>query len=102
VILTDEDPRGEDPVTLLKMIEAGCLEAGKVPDTDVFIIPDRPTAIRRAFALAAPEDIVLLLGKSHENTNIYKDFVIPYNELTEARKALGEMGFSMEAAPPRR
>jgi UDP-N-acetylmuramoyl-L-alanyl-D-glutamate--2,6-diaminopimelate ligase len=99
VILTDEDPRGEDPVELLKMIEAGCLEAGKVPGTDVFIIPDRPTAIRKAFALAEPEDIVLLLGKSHENSIIYKKTVMPYSEIAEARKALGEMGFSVEATP---
>ena len=81
------------------MIEAGCLEAGKVTGTDVFIIPDRPAAIRKAFALAEPEDIVLLLGKPHENSIIYKKIVMPYSEIAEARKALGEMGFSEEAAP---
>jgi UDP-N-acetylmuramoyl-L-alanyl-D-glutamate--2,6-diaminopimelate ligase len=94
VILTDEDPRGEDPITLLKMIEAGCLEAGKTAGIDVFIIPSRPAAIRKAFAFAASGDIVLLLGKSHENSIIYKDFVIPYDEIAEAEKALDEMGYS--------
>jgi UDP-N-acetylmuramoyl-L-alanyl-D-glutamate--2,6-diaminopimelate ligase len=34
------------------------------------------------------------LGKSHENSIIYKDFVIPYDEIAEAEKALDEMGYS--------
>jgi UDP-N-acetylmuramoyl-L-alanyl-D-glutamate--2,6-diaminopimelate ligase len=93
VILADEDPRGEDPAALLKMIEAGCIEAGKTPGKDVLIIPDRPAAIRRAFSLARESDIVLLLGKSHENSIIYKDRVMPYDEIAEAKKALGELGF---------
>jgi len=91
VILTDEDPRGEDSVELLKMIAVGSEKQGKVMDKDLFIIPDRPTAIRKAFSMAGPEDIVLLLGKSHENSIIYKDRVMPYDEIAEAKKALKEM-----------
>ncbi|MCQ2575567.1 MAG: UDP-N-acetylmuramyl-tripeptide synthetase [Treponema sp.] len=91
VILADEDPRGEDPVTLLKMIAAGAEKEGKVMDKDLFIIHDRPQAIRTAFKMAGPEDIVLLLGKSHENSIIYKDFVMKYDEISEAKKALKEI-----------
>lgn len=93
VILADEDPRGEDPAELLAQIAAGAEQAGKVREKDLFIIPDRPTAIRRALALADKGDIVLLLGKSHENSIIYKDHVMPYNEITEAENALTEMGY---------
>ncbi|GMO46567.1 MAG: UDP-N-acetylmuramoyl-L-alanyl-D-glutamate--2,6-diaminopimelate ligase [Treponemataceae bacterium] len=93
VILSDEDPRGEDPAELLKMIEAGCVAEGKIPGKDVLVIPDRPLAIRKAFSLAQKNDIVLLLGKSHENSIIYKDFVMPYDEFAEAKKALAELGY---------
>lgn len=91
VILADEDPRGEDPVELLKMIAVGAEKAGKVMGKDLFIIHERQKAIREVFRMAGKDDIVLLLGKSHENSIIYKDFVMPYDEISEAKKALGEI-----------
>ncbi len=91
VILSDEDPRGEDPTELLEDIAVGCktLVRGK----SLLLITDRPTAIRRAFSIAQKGDLVLLLGKAHENSIIYKDFVMDYDEIEEAEKALAEMGF---------
>ena len=91
IILADEDPRGEDPVELLKMIAAGAEKKGKVMNENLFIIHDRPKAIRQAFKTAQKNDIVLLLGKSHENSIIYKDYVMPYDEISEAKKALSEI-----------
>ncbi|MDE7227949.1 MAG: UDP-N-acetylmuramyl-tripeptide synthetase [Treponemataceae bacterium] len=93
IILADEDPRGEDPAELLAQIAAGAEKAGKVRGKDLLIIPDRPTAIRRALSLAGTGDIVLLLGKAHENSIIYKDHIMPYDEISEAEHALGEMGY---------
>ena len=93
LILADEDPRGEDPVQLLQMISDGAERAGKKKGTDLFIIPDRKEAIRQTFRMAQQGDIVLLLGKSHENSIIYKDYVMPYDEIAEAEKALAEMGY---------
>lgn len=91
IILTDEDPRGEDSVELLKMISDGAEKEGKIMDENLFITPDRPKAIRQAFSMARKGDIVLLLGKSHENSIIYKDYVMPYDEISEAKKALNEL-----------
>lgn len=91
IILTDEDPRGEDSVELLKMIADGAIREGKIMDENLFITPDRPKAIRQAFSMAKKGDIVLLLGKSHENSIIYKDYVMPYDEISEAKKALQEL-----------
>lgn len=96
VILADEDPRGEDPVELLKMIASGAEKAGKVLGKDLFIIPDRPKAIREAFKMAGKNDIVLLLGKAHENSIIYKDGPHPYDEISEAKKALKELKISAD------
>ena len=89
IILTDEDPRGEDPAELLEMIAVGC--PNKKRDEELFIIPDRPTAVRKAFSLAQPNDTVLLLGKGHENSIIGKNGAVPYDEYTEAQNALREL-----------
>jgi len=98
IILTDEDPRGENPMTILEEIASGVTEEksrtifkrGK----NLFTIPDRPAAIRKALSLAKKDDLVILLGKGHENSIIYAANVMPFDEITEAEKALGEMGFN--------
>jgi len=91
LILTDEDPRGEDPMAILEEIASGCPQ---LPRGDrLFLIPDRPTAIREAFSRALPGDLVLLLGKGHENSIIYADHSIPYDEETTARSILADLGF---------
>ncbi|MDR0599771.1 MAG: UDP-N-acetylmuramyl-tripeptide synthetase [Treponema sp.] len=125
VILTDEDPRGEDPMALLEEIAAGCEAPGESETArsgggggesgggerslgsetaqtrtrktrrgeNLFLIPDRPRAIREALSLAKPGDLVLLLGKGHENSIIYRDHTMKYDEIAEAEKALGELGY---------
>ena len=94
IVLADEDPRGEDPVELLKMIAEGAVKEGKKMNENLFITHDRKQAIRQVFKMAQKGDIVLLLGKSHENSIIYKDYVMPYDEISEAKLALSEMGYS--------
>ncbi len=91
LVLCDEDPRGEDPTELLEEIAAGCpqLERGR----ELFLIPNRPQAIRKAFSMAEAGDTVLLLGKGHENSIIYADHIMPYDEETEAVAALKELGY---------
>jgi UDP-N-acetylmuramoyl-L-alanyl-D-glutamate--2,6-diaminopimelate ligase len=95
VILADEDPRGEAPGAILEEIARGA--AGKVRGETLFLVPDRPLALRTAFALARPGDLVLLLGKGHENSIIYGGRSVPYDEIAEAEKALDEMGLSAAA-----
>lgn len=95
VILADEDPRGEDPVELLEMIAAGITD--KKRNETLYIIPDRKQAIRKALSLAGSGDLVLLLGKGHENSIIHKDFTEPYDEIAEAETALGELGYTGKA-----
>ncbi|MDR3113989.1 MAG: UDP-N-acetylmuramoyl-L-alanyl-D-glutamate--2,6-diaminopimelate ligase [Treponema sp.] len=92
LVLTDEDPRGEDPMAILEDIAQGI--AGAKEEADLFLIPDRPKAVRKACSLARPEDMVLLLGKGHENSIIYAHETKAYDEIREAEKALAELGFS--------
>jgi UDP-N-acetylmuramoyl-L-alanyl-D-glutamate--2,6-diaminopimelate ligase len=91
IVLADEDPRNEDPVELLQMIAEGAIKQGKKMNENLFITHERPKAIRQVFKMAQKGDIVLLLGKSHENSIIYKDYTMPYDEIAEAKKALGEL-----------
>jgi len=100
VFLTDEDPRGEDPMAILEEIAKGCETPqgcfadhgckNMIRNETLFLIPDRRKAIRKAFSLAQPGDIVLLLGKGHENSIIYASGAISYDEITEAENALKE------------
>ncbi len=63
VILTSDNPRTEDPLMILKDMEAGVNEASK---TKVLTIADRREAIKTAIMLALPGDIILIAGKGHE------------------------------------
>jgi UDP-N-acetylmuramoyl-L-alanyl-D-glutamate--2,6-diaminopimelate ligase len=94
VVVTDEDPRGEDRAAILAEIAAGAIAAGKHPDDDLLQIPDRRAAIRAAFERAKPGDFVLLAGKGHERTIEYADHDEPWDEAAEARAALVELGYS--------
>jgi UDP-N-acetylmuramoyl-L-alanyl-D-glutamate--2,6-diaminopimelate ligase len=89
MILTDEDPRGEKPMDILEEIAAGAPERKR--GKDMFLIPDRPQAIRKALSLARPGDAVLLLGKGHENSIIYAEKTSSFDEIEEAEKALAEL-----------
>jgi UDP-N-acetylmuramoyl-L-alanyl-D-glutamate--2,6-diaminopimelate ligase len=91
VVLADEDPRGEDPSALLEEIAAGCPELAR--GERLFLIPDRREAVRKAFSLAGPGDLVALLGKGHENSIIYAEGAIPYDEIGAAEAALAEIGY---------
>lgn len=91
VILSDEDPRGEDPRTLLEDIAAGCPDLRR--GERLFLIPDRRAAIRKACSLARPGDLVLLLGKGHENSIIYARGTLPWDEIAEAEAALAELDY---------
>lgn len=60
-IVTSDNPRTEDPLAIIREIEAG-IPAGTAYGTE----PDRAEAIRRAASLTGPSDILLVAGKGHE------------------------------------
>jgi UDP-N-acetylmuramoyl-L-alanyl-D-glutamate--2,6-diaminopimelate ligase len=93
IVLTDEDPRGEDQMTILHEIAAGAEQAGRHVGHDVLLIADRRAAIRAAFEQARPGDVVVLCGKGHESTIEMADGAIDWDETAEARSALSELGY---------
>jgi len=93
IILTEEDPRGEDNRKILEQIASGC--EGKIRGRDLLLAPDRSEAIRLAVSRAAPDDVVLLLGKGHEGSIIGAQGPREWDERAEAEKALRALGYGM-------
>ena len=73
-IVTDDNPRSEDPATIRAAIREGA------PDAEE--IGDRRAAIARAVALAGAGDIVLVAGKGHETGQIVGDRTLPFDDVT--------------------
>lgn len=66
VIVTNEDPYDDDPLTIIDQVAMGAEKSGKKSGENVFKICDRYKAIEQALALAGAEDIVLITGKGSE------------------------------------
>lgn len=78
--ITDEDPRNEPPVTILQEIASGIPEE-LARRREIHLIPDRTEAIAGALRAAREGDIVLFLGKGHEQSIEYGEGKkIPWNE----------------------
>ncbi|MEN3746126.1 UDP-N-acetylmuramoyl-L-alanyl-D-glutamate--2,6-diaminopimelate ligase [Sphingomonas sp. HF-S3] len=78
VIVTDDNPRTEDPATIRREILKGAPGAIE--------IGGRREAIAAAIEMAEAEDIVLLAGKGHEQGQIVGDRVLPFDDVTVARE----------------
>lgn len=93
VVVTDEDSRGEDAMSIIDQIAAGARSAGQRADLEILRIVDRRAAIETAFRGARPGDVVLLAGKGHEQTIIMADGPRPWDERSEAVGALRRLGY---------
>jgi len=86
VIATSDNPRSEDPAFILSEVEAGVKET--IGDKHHECIIDRREAIFRAVELAETDDIVIILGKGHEDYQILKDKTIHFDDKEVAREAV--------------
>ena len=87
VVLTSDNPRSEDPQTILDDALPGLEAAGTKYVTEV----DRASAIRLALEAARPGDIVLIAGKGHEKTQTLKSGTIPFDDAEVAATILREL-----------
>jgi UDP-N-acetylmuramoyl-L-alanyl-D-glutamate--2,6-diaminopimelate ligase len=95
-IVTDEDPRLEDPRAINDQIAAGARQAGGRDGETLFVIDDRRAAIGHAIAMASAGDVVLLAGKGHEASIFYGTEKRPWDEVGAARSALRDAGWTHE------
>lgn len=81
VIVTDDNPRGEDPALIRSAILAACPDAVE--------IGDRRAAMAAALEGLAPGDILVVTGKGHEQGQIVKGEVIPFDDASVLRELGG-------------
>lgn len=88
IVLTDEDPRLEDSLTIINDIRKGI--KNKVENENLFIIPDRRSAISKAIDIAQKDDMILTLGKGHETSMVFAHGSEPWNEAEIVKDILKE------------
>ncbi|HMM55462.1 MAG TPA: UDP-N-acetylmuramoyl-L-alanyl-D-glutamate--2,6-diaminopimelate ligase [Candidatus Desulfobacillus sp.] len=89
VILTSDNPRDEEPRTILAGIAAGA--------PDARVIEDRGEAIRAALAQAGERDVVLIAGKGHESYQEIADRRLPFSDAECAAAALAQRTKEVES-----
>jgi len=85
IVVTSDNPRGEDPDAIIADITAGLSEAG-LQKTEVH--PDRGRAIELAVARARPGDVVLIAGKGHEKYQITGDRRVHFDDVETAAECV--------------
>ncbi|OEE90884.1 UDP-N-acetylmuramoyl-L-alanyl-D-glutamate--2,6-diaminopimelate ligase [Vibrio crassostreae] len=84
IIISDDNPRSEDPALIVKDMLAGLSE----PEV-AFVEHDRFQAVKFALEQAGNNDIILLAGKGHEDYQVLKDKTIHYSDRESALQLLG-------------
>ncbi|MFN4042356.1 MAG: UDP-N-acetylmuramoyl-L-alanyl-D-glutamate--2,6-diaminopimelate ligase [Brevundimonas sp.] len=79
-IVTDDNPRSEDPASIRAMVREGCPQALEVGD--------RRAAIDQAIAMMGDGDVVVIAGKGHEQGQIVGGVTHPFDDATVATEAL--------------
>jgi UDP-N-acetylmuramoyl-L-alanyl-D-glutamate--2,6-diaminopimelate ligase len=89
VVVTSDNPRSEDPAHILAQVLAGARQMPVAAGPhSLQAIEDRRAAIAHAVRQAAPEDVVLIAGKGHEQTQEIAGVKHPFCDVTEATAAL--------------
>ncbi len=89
LVITDDNPRGEDPAAIREQVLAGLTPAGR---ERARVVAGRGAAIAAALAEAAPEDVVLIAGKGHETYQEVAGVRHPFDDREVARQALAARG----------
>ena len=85
VVLTSDNPRSEDPQTILNHMLAGLKQASKA-----IVIADRAQAITQTVQHARAQDVVLVAGKGHEDYQEISGVKHPFSDVAHARDALAQ------------
>ena len=94
VIVTSDNPRSEDPLTIIQDAVVGLQRTG----TSYTVEPDRRKAIALAVGDAKAGDIVLVAGKGHEKVQVTRDGAAPFDDVEVAREALRAAGYAAVGA----
>ena len=92
LIVTDDNPRSEDPAAIRKAMLDGALAVPPGDRGEVIEVGDREAAIVAAVRAAAPGDVVLVAGKGHETGQEVSGVVHPFDDRLVLRRALEGAG----------
>ncbi len=92
VVVTDDNPRGEDPASIRREILAGAAEPGAA--AQVIEIGDRREAIEHAVCWARPGDVLVIAGKGHETGQRTGEHTRAFDDRVELAQALDALGAS--------
>jgi UDP-N-acetylmuramoyl-L-alanyl-D-glutamate--2,6-diaminopimelate ligase len=92
LVVTDDNPRSEDPATIRAAMLAGALDVPEGRRAEVLEVGDRRAAIAAAVALARPGDAVLVAGKGHEAGQEVAGTVHPFDDRAVLREVLSGVG----------
>ncbi|MDD3182491.1 MAG: UDP-N-acetylmuramoyl-L-alanyl-D-glutamate--2,6-diaminopimelate ligase [Alphaproteobacteria bacterium] len=84
VIITDDNPRDENPAQIRQEILSGCQQSETLRE-----IGNRKQAIIEGISALGAGDVLVIAGKGHEEGQIIGDTVLPFCDALEARKVLG-------------
>lgn len=93
VVLTTDNPRSEDPETIIEEIRAGMSGPAKL-----VVEPNRRTAIAGALRAARPGDVVVVAGKGHETTQEFADVTLRFDDREVVRAELEWIGRATRGA----
>jgi UDP-N-acetylmuramoyl-L-alanyl-D-glutamate--2,6-diaminopimelate ligase len=88
LVITDDNPRGEDPAAIRAAMLAGALDVPAGQRGEVVEIGDRRAAIERVVAAAEPGDVVVVAGKGHETGQEIAGIVHPFSDRDELIAAI--------------
>lgn len=88
VVVTDDNPRDEDPGAIRAAVLAGANRTGRQPAPEVLEIADRAAAINYAVGWARRGDVVLIAGKGHETGQTSGGATRPFDDRAELALAL--------------
>ncbi|MDX8351299.1 UDP-N-acetylmuramoyl-L-alanyl-D-glutamate--2,6-diaminopimelate ligase [Cognatiyoonia sp. IB215182] len=89
VIITDDNPRSEDPATIRAAVMAGAVNAGG--SDSITEVGDRAEAILRGIDQLAPGDALLIAGKGHETGQEVGDTIHPFDDVEQASVAVAAL-----------
>lgn len=89
VIVTDDNPRSEDPASIRAAVMAGAIEAGGTDSISEF--GDRAEAILRGIDMLSAGDSLLIAGKGHETGQVVGDAVLPFDDVEQASVAVAAL-----------
>ena len=85
VVITSDNPRSEDPIEIANQITA------KIDKSSVSVELDRRAAIRQALNAARPGDVVVIAGKGHETSQIFRTETVTHDDRVVIQEELARL-----------